>query len=138
MDGDDALIDYAFLFPLISACHSKVKYTAAYLGEVQFKSEYIIPQLLLQWYKDNKLMIDGIRYLSCTAEDKFPGKDFSKFNYVVPAISISETGFCKNLVQNYSASPVYSFFDKDPVDLMEDSLNKITNAINTQAFTPII
>lgn len=135
-DPTDAFLDYALIFPLITACHSKVSYTSAYNGEVKFKSEYIIPQLLLQWYRDNHIVVDGIRYLSCTADAKFPGASFDKFNYVLPAIDMKETGYCDSLLHNYSSTPVYShFFDSGVSDL--NMLDNITRALDIQSFSPL-
>lgn len=135
-DPTDALVDYALIFPLITACHSKVHYTSAYDGEVKFKSEYIIPQLLLQWYRDNHITVDGIRYLSCTAETTFPEEKFEKFNYVIPAIDIKEEGYCDSLLHNYSATPVYSRLQNTGTPILE-LLNDITRELGKSSFTPL-
>jgi len=135
-DSNDAFIDYAIIFPLITACHSKISYSESYAGEVKFKSEYIIPQLLLQWYRDNQIMVDGIRYLSCTAENKFPDKVFDKYNYVIPAIEMKEEGYCSSLVHNYSATPVYSHLEKT-IDSEFEMLQNITRELNKKGYTPL-
>jgi hypothetical protein len=130
-DARDAFIDYALIFPLITACHSKVSYTNAYPGEVKFKSEYIIPQLLLQWYRDNHVAVDGIRYLSCTANAKFPGAAFDKFNYVIPAINIKEEGYCDSLLHNFSATEVFSQLVDEgmpEIDMLDDITRKLDKA----------
>ncbi|MFW1494652.1 hypothetical protein ACEV9S_24505, partial [Vibrio parahaemolyticus] len=49
-------------WPLIAACSIRVKNPSD-----NFKPEYIIPQLLLQWARDYK-SIDGIRYTSTHIE----------------------------------------------------------------------
>ncbi len=82
----------------------------AYPGEIKFKSEYIIPQLLMQWYRERKVLIDGIRYLSCTAEARFPGITLNKHNYVIPVEECTETGYCPSLLLNFSASAVCPSF----------------------------
>lgn len=128
----NSLVDYAILYPLILACHSKIKYIPAYKDEVvKFKSEYIIPQLLMQWYRENKVMVDGIRYLSCTAVDRFPKKTFNKFNYVIPVVECKEVGYCSNLLVNFSSTQVYSYIkvnkkinNDELIKLIEDSLIK--------------
>lgn len=112
-DMPAVLLNYAIVFPLIFACHSKIKYVESYKGEIMFKSEYIIPQLLLQWFKEKKLVIDGVRYLSCTAETYYPSENFNKYNYILPAITSAEEGFCNNLLANFSGTPVYSYCEDD-------------------------
>lgn len=52
------LIADVFMWPLIAACSIKVKHR-----EDSFKPEYIVPQLLLQWIRNNQ-EIDGIRFSS--------------------------------------------------------------------------
>ena len=135
-DPTDALVDYALIFPLITACHSKVHYTSSYDGEVKFKSEYIIPQLLLQWYRDNHITVDGIRYLSCTAEATFPNSKFEKINYVIPAVDIKEEGYCDSLLHNYSATPVYSRLQNTGISTIE-LLDDITRELGKTNFTPL-
>jgi len=136
-DYNDVFIDYVILFPLITACHSKISYTSSYAGEVKFKSEYIIPQLLLQWYRDNHIVVDGIRYLSCTAEARFPKELFDKYNYVMPAIQMMEEGYCSHLLHNYSATPVYSYLRKSKESEFE-MLQGITRELNKASFKTLI
>ena len=135
-DDNDAYLDYASLYPLITACHSKVSYTEAYFGEVKFKSEYIIPQLLLQWYRDNNVIVDGVRYLSCTANARFPTSVFDKFNYVIPALEVEEVGYCSSLTKNYSSTPVYSYLERSSLELHE-MLDDITAKLGSTTFTPL-
>lgn len=135
-DFSDALQDYAIIFPLVAACHTKIIYTEEYIGEVKFKSEYIIPQLLLQWYRDKHILVDGIRYLSCTAEARFPHSVFDKFNYVIPVLDLKEEGYCNSLLHNYSATDVYS--QLEPTSLTElDMLDKITQEFVSQKYVPL-
>lgn len=97
----------SLLYPLIAACHCKISYT----GEARFKIEYIIPQLLLQWFKEtteNKL-IQGIRYLSNridTTDD--PDK---MYNYVFPVIGQKECGHCDHLKHLFKVSEVIKVAD---------------------------
>jgi len=109
MTPEQALVNYILVYPIICACHSKISYIEAYSGEVKFKSEYIIPQLMMQWYRERKLLVDGIRYLSCTAESKFKGVTFDKHNFVIPVDECLETGLCPSLLINFSATPVYLY-----------------------------
>ncbi|HHT9121248.1 MAG TPA: hypothetical protein ACFYEF_00150 [Candidatus Wunengus sp. YC63] len=133
-DTQKILNDYAVMYPIIFACHSKIKYAEAYKGEkILFKSEYVIPQLLLQWCKAKNILIDGIRYLSCTAETRFPTESFDKFNYIVPAINSLEEGYCNNLMISFSATPVYSYIEKDGKDV-DTILSEIKMGLDTAIY----
>ena len=132
----EVLANYALVYPIICACHSKIDYIAAYPGEIQFKSEYIIPQLLMQWYREKRLMIDGVRYLSCTAESKFPGITFNKHNFVIPVDECFESGLCPALVANFSATPVYSYLSKTKLKL-NNLLGEIQNSLELSSISPL-
>lgn len=134
----NALVDYAILYPIILACHSKIKYIPAYKDEViKFKSEYIIPQLLMQWYREKKVMVDGIRYLSCTAVDKFPNKPFNKFNYVIPVIECNEEGYCSNLLSNFSSSQVYSYIKPNKKAITDNLISSIEINLTKSLHNPL-
>lgn len=135
LDLQKTLNDYIFVFPLVFACHSKIKYIPQYPGEIQFKSEYIIPQLLMQWYRENHFMVDGVRYLSCTAEEKFPHKKFNKHNYVIPAINIKETGYCDALLNNFSATKVYTHLSANPGLTNYSVIEQIKTQLASQKFS---
>lgn len=117
--------DYACIYPLILACHSKIKYKSSYNGEVQFRSEYIIPQLLMQWYREKEIILDGIRYLSCTSDMRFPRSRFSKFNYVVPVLETGEKGYCNCLKNIFNVTPIYSYIPRSPATGNIKMLNNI-------------
>ncbi len=136
-DKNKIIIDYTYLFPLIFACHSKYKYNSKFTGEIQFKSEYIIPQLLLQWYRDQKLIVDGIRYLSSTSEDTFPTQSFCKYNYVIPVTKCVDSGWCNDLLINFSSTDVYSHVSNKSKQVMIDVLNNIESSLNKSLFSPL-
>ena len=129
--------DYITIFPLIFACHTKIKYIEDYPDEIKFKSEYIIPQLLLQWYKEKNLSVDGIRYLSCTAKERFPKENFKKFNYVIPVVATGEVGFCNSLKILFSATPVYSFINDSALTAVSHTLKDIVSALDKEVFEPL-
>lgn len=133
----EVLANYALVYPIICACHSKITYIPAYDGEIRFKSEYIIPQLLMQWYRERKLMIDGIRYLSCTAEAKFPGTTFNKHNFVIPVDECLETGLCKSLLLNFSSTEVYSYFNATGLGISA-LLTDVQSSLETAAVIPLV
>lgn len=95
------LLTYTKIFPIVAACHMKVDYRPAYENEVQFKIEYIVPQLLLQWFQKNAgLYIDGLKYLSCTSastSSRTPhnyilATNFKKGNVYCPKLSALLSG----------------------------------------------
>lgn len=82
---------YFMTWPLIACCSMKVKdYSHA------FKSEYIMPQLLLQWVRENNV-IDGIRFNSThiNFHESASTGDFS--NLVMPVKTNTENGFYQEL-----------------------------------------
>lgn len=56
----DFLFNILYVYPLRAACSVIAKYPNA-----KFIEEYVLPQLLLLWVRNDK-DFDGIRYLSCT------------------------------------------------------------------------
>lgn len=94
---------YIILWPLIAACSVKV-------GNDKniFKAEYIIPQLLLQWIRNDKLhdnnRIDGIRYFSVSTNYKVTNDPYENpieliQNYVFPSQIQKTTGHCEYLCE---------------------------------------
>ncbi|MFL0198231.1 hypothetical protein ACJDU8_22100 [Clostridium sp. WILCCON 0269] len=98
--GKDFQERFFITWPIICACSMKVKDRTSYR---KFKTEYVIPQLILQVARNSK--IDGIAYFSTNA-------DYSKqvckpvfINYVFPATNIknnSDERFSKVLEGNFS------------------------------------
>ncbi|MDP1765186.1 MAG: hypothetical protein Q8L07_14995 [Sediminibacterium sp.] len=110
-EGDIAGITESLdIFQLILSTHTKVNYKEVFPGEIYvFKAEYIIPQLLLQWVKQEGLTIDGIRYKSCTGDARFPKLTHDHYNYVLPVRGSLENGFCPSLTHLFATTPVYSY-----------------------------
>lgn len=82
------LIRYLITYPLQVACSIKVADHS-----VLFIEEYIIPQLLLLWVKENG-KYDGILYKSSVNNDEV--KKLGFFNVVLPAKRIKD-GYCEHL-----------------------------------------
>lgn len=80
------LLRYVSTFPLILACTCRVKEYDA-----NFKAEYIIPQLLLQYVTKQK-DIDGIKFPS-TKVDYKKIKKINAYNYVSRLNQIKQQGF---------------------------------------------
>ncbi len=82
---------YVITWPIIFCCSIKVKNK-----DDIFKPEYILPQLLLQWVRQND-MIDGIRYFSTNIDrdNSLSEGDFS--NFVFPVKGSERNGHCSEL-----------------------------------------
>lgn len=101
--------EYILWYPLIAAC-SYIRVNK----KDPFATEYIIPQLLMQWVRneiahstrDNEKLI-GIRYFSCASKEA----SNMGFNYVFPTSGeqlCSSLPYCKVLARSFCLSkPVY-------------------------------
>ncbi|MFH7010520.1 hypothetical protein ACHRV5_01540 [Flavobacterium sp. FlaQc-52] len=88
------ILSYFVLFPLTIACSIKVQFPFA-----NFKPEYIIPQLLLQYISKNP-KIDGLKFPS-TRIDYSKLSQIKGYNYVFPVKTVAKTGFCKVLSKTF-------------------------------------
>lgn len=75
-------------FPLYLACSIGVK-----SPQNPFKVEYVIPQLLLQYVRQNS-SIDGIKYFSINVDYENPANENRFNNYVFPVQNVSTEGYC--------------------------------------------
>src|SRR5690606_6518189 len=89
------------LWPLIAACAVKV----CNKDDV-FKPEYIVPQLVLQWVRQEQ-KVDAIKY-STTRVDLTKNKGIFH-NMVLPVKEIKDKDYCNELVNIFACSPVVSF-----------------------------
>lgn len=125
------LLKFLFLWPLQSVC------SYVCLEEKNFKEEYIFPQLLTQWIK-NDGVYDGIRYFS--TKDVWHDK-YKKINYAILTKTYRETGFCDDLISIMRISDSISLrevvkkndyktsIDDNPANIFkatEDMLNQMT------------
>lgn len=84
------LLTYFVFFPLTLACSIKVRQAKG-----NFKPEYIIPQLLLQYINENP-DYDGLKY-SSSKVDYSKLHNMTSYNYVFPVKKIKAQGYCDNL-----------------------------------------
>ncbi|MFH6969124.1 hypothetical protein [Flavobacterium sp. FlaQc-28] len=91
------LLTYFTFFPLSIACSIKVKHVSG-----NFKPEYIIPQLLLQYISENKYL-DGLKFPS-TKIDYSKLHKMSPYNYVFPVKCVKKEGFCDTLSDTFHCS----------------------------------
>lgn len=100
------LLRYLATFPMTLACSIKVKE-----HDGNFKPEYIIPQLLLQFISERK-DIDGIKFPS-TKVDYSKLNAVPAYNYVFPVKTIQEKGFCSVLTSKFKITePTSLEFDE--------------------------
>lgn len=87
----DDLYKCLIIWPLVMACSVKVRN-----HEDTFKPEYIIPQLLLQWVRENEA-IDGISYQTTHMNFKNSLVDGEFVNTVLPVKDNKSRGLCDHL-----------------------------------------
>lgn len=79
------LLKHICTYPLRAACSVVTQYPKA-----DFKEEYIVPQLLLQWVAHDDYF-DGIRYESCSSSDEV--KSMGGHNIVLVSKSFDSDGY---------------------------------------------
>lgn len=89
---------YLMTWPIIISCSIKVKNT-----DDNFKPEYILPQLLLQWIR-NEESISGIKYWSTNTMINPTRSSDKLYNYVLPVKSTKEKGICDELKKTFMSS----------------------------------
>ncbi len=99
----DELYRFFMTFPLIMCCSVKVRdYSDT------FKPEYIIPQLLLQWIRNNDVL-DGIQYKSTHINSKVFNENSELINIVLPVKTSKESGLCNKLVSYFESTQTLSW-----------------------------
>jgi RES domain len=100
------LFTYSMLFPLLVACSIKVR---EHDRVNKFKSEYIIPQLLLEYVRKISTDIDGIKYRSTRIND-----EVSAWNYAIPPKQVSDLDYCPTLKSLFKVSEPFNFNFLEP------------------------
>lgn len=119
----DALTDrlalYFHVYPLVMACSITRKYT-----ESSFTEEYLIPQMLMAWIRQDDNFL-GVRY---STSSKYPdAKRYNAFNIAIPAKKLDADGFddvLKSLFINTSAKVEY-FNIKDSLNAYAEKIAEI-------------
>lgn len=93
---------YLMTWPLIAACSIKVSNYSD-----TFKPEYIIPQLLLQWVRNNG-DIDGIKYASTHIDKQKLNSEGELYNLVLPVKQNKDAGYCDQLVDIFEITETIS------------------------------
>jgi len=99
-----ALLPKILFWPLTAACAIRVLHR-----QYPFKPEYIIPQLLLQYVKeDTRKEIDGIRYFSTHYRMPHGSLEIG-CNFVFPVKTSLVSGLCPDLKQLFKVTEVLSW-----------------------------
>lgn len=99
--ASDLVVAKALCWPLLAACSIKVRYPKA-----NFKPEYIIPQLLLQWLT-SETNLDGVRYFTTKTLRHFTDP-MSVANFAFPVRTTKPSGYCDELAKKFMLSkPVF-------------------------------
>ena len=117
--SEDELLAFLNLWPLVACC----SFYYADAINMEFRPDYIIPQLLLELIVDknseyciqniNKAIL-GIRYCSVKKIlNTFSDNDFSYtcVNFVFPALSDQRTGKCQNLMKKFPLKEIYYLWE---------------------------
>ena len=122
---DKLFMDYFAKWPLIFCCSIKVKYENA-----TFKPEYIVPQYLLQWIKENR-RLNSIKYFSVKTNLN-QNTDFSGFtNVVIPVQENKPYGHCKFLRDTFEFTEPVSLNDfKVSTEIPQEDISNYIQTFN--------
>lgn len=105
--GDSLYLNFLKKWPLILACSiPSTRYQAMNIENANFKVEYVIPQLLMEWVQ-NCGKGDGIIYPPTkviSGNDYHDGFRLSFKNYAIPTKSDNQKGHCTNLLEKIKIS----------------------------------
>lgn len=131
------IYEYGVLFPLVAACHTKINYDLNN-GWPNFKIEYIIPQIILQWAKLNNTLVDGIRYYCNRVTPSTKHQHDDVYNYVFPVRKSSNEGYCDELRSLFIATDIieaksFAFNSTDLFERIKELQDHIKN-LNYKVF----
>ena len=106
----DTLISYLVKWPLIASCSIKLR-----CPNYAFKPEYIVPQMVLEWVRQNK-NLDGIIYFSTKINNETEEALGFYCNYAIPIKSVKKKGHCPTLIER--------------IELTTPTSSKILNLLN--------
>ena len=90
-------------WPLIAACSIKVPDSDA-----AFKPEYVIPQMVLQWVKNEKKH-QAIKFSSTHIDQNRTQTSGEFFNLVLPVITDCDDGYCPDIQKMFRSTEVLSW-----------------------------
>jgi hypothetical protein len=109
------MLNFTLTYPLALACLVKVKEQTG-----DFKPEYIIPQMLLQYVKSDSRKLDGIAYPS-TKMNYNEFSEISTYNIVLPPRNWGNEDFCQDLKGNFHVS------EPQKMDTLLENQNQYNN-----------
>jgi len=124
----DEMYQFLMTFPLIACCSVKVKEP-----NNNFKPEYIVPQLIMQWVREND-KIDGIRYKSTHVSENLYLNESECYNIVMPVSEINAKGYCNHLASIFEMTEpiswqLYKIANGESYIYWQEELNKFDNKL---------
>lgn len=92
--------NFLLTFPLILLCSIKANDKDAY-----FKPEYIVPQLIMQYIRQDNKKIIGVKFLSTHVYQNDNIQDGILYNLAVPTRKSSNEGYCEYLSKIFKFTP---------------------------------
>lgn len=113
---DAFIVKYLATFPLRVACSIEV-----FNRDAAFVPEYIFPQQLLLWIRENECF-DGIAYRTSSAFEK--AREWNYINIVMPAKEL-ENGYCKKLTKLFTVSEPVKVEMRNIIKNHDDQIEKV-------------
>jgi hypothetical protein len=123
---------YLICWPLLAACSIRTPHRGS-----AFIEEYIIPQLLLQWLRDEAFKIDGIRYFSMQVNQGSKAPRLA-INYAFPVRTNALSGHCSQLKTRFSFTLPVPWILLDSVDLRNPATERRNEPYSLNPETGII
>ena len=121
-DRRTSIMQYLMSYPLRAACSIQVMSKTT-----SFVEEYIIPQLLLAWVREND-NYNGISYQTAAAIS--PHIEYHSFNLVLPAKNIDlSDGFCTELKELFKLTDPQKFNMCERILYFEPQIDKVRNYV---------
>ena len=92
--ASNLVVAYALCWPLLAVCSIKVRHPAA-----NFKPEYLVPQLVLQWLT-TETDIDGVRFFT-TKTSRYFDDPMTVANFAFPVRTTKPSGYCDLLAAKF-------------------------------------
>lgn len=119
----DFIARYLKTLPLIIACSLINRH-----GDVPYKPEYVIPQLVMQWINLHPDKIRGVLYFPCTLQKSM--RSWSGYNIAIPVINFNKRGYGADLIDAFKIeNPVLDDNRITPKEhqQIENCFNRISN-----------
>lgn len=120
-DSLDCICRYLRTFPIVMACSIICR-----SQDSPYKSEYVFPQLIMQWVHRHFEKIKGVIYYSCVYD--ISSRKYSGYNIAIPAVDPDVDGYSKPLSDRFEVSqPAHrsNEFTAEQKDSIESMYNKM-------------